>query len=82
MPGCATRHVREKRFSLGEFDPAYLVRTPMAVVWQDDRPVAFANLFLNETRQEASVDLMRHLPDSPTGIMDYLFVELMLWARD
>jgi len=76
------KNVREKRFSLGAFDPTYLVRTPMAVVWQGDQAVAFANMFLNDTRQEASVDLMRHLPDSPNGIMDYLFVELMLWARD
>ena len=75
------KHVREKRFSLGAFDPRYLARTPMAVVWQGENPVAFANLLLNETREEASVDLMRHLPDSPAGIMDYLFVELMLWAR-
>jgi phosphatidylglycerol lysyltransferase len=75
------KSVREKRFSLGAFDPCYLVRTPMALVWQNDRLVAFANLFLNETHEEASVDLMRFLPDGPTGIMDYLFVELMQWAR-
>lgn len=75
------KNVREKRFSLGAFDPQYLMRTPMALVWQDDRLVAFANLFLNDTHEEASVDLMRFLPDGPTGIMDYLFVELMLWAR-
>lgn len=76
------KHVREKRFSMGAFDPAYLMRTPMAVVWQGDKAIAFANLFLGLTRQEASVDLMRHLPDGPTGIMDFLFVELMSWARD
>ncbi len=75
------KKVREKRFSLGAFDPHYLVRMPMALVWQHDRIVAFANLFLNETRVEASIDLMRFLPDGPTGIMDYLFVELMQWAR-
>jgi len=75
------KNVREKRFSLGAFDPHYLVRTPMALVWQDDRLVAFANLFLSDTREEASVDLMRFLPDGPTGIMDYLFVELMQWAK-
>ncbi len=75
------KNVREKRFSLGAFDPHYLVRNPMALVWQNDRLVAFANLFLNDTREEASVDLMRFLPDGPTGIMDYLFVELMQWAQ-
>jgi len=75
------KRVREKRFSLGAFDPAYLARTPMAVVWQGGEPVAFANLLLCETKEEASVDLMRHVPDGPAGLMDYLFVELMQWAR-
>ncbi|MEO7071638.1 MAG: bifunctional lysylphosphatidylglycerol flippase/synthetase MprF [Rhodanobacter sp.] len=76
------KHVREKRFSLGAFDPAYLSRTPMALVWQGERLLAFANLFLAETRQEASLDLMRHVPDGPPGIMDFLFVQLMQWARE
>ena len=75
------KRVREKRFSLGAFEPLYLVRTPMALVWQNDQLVAFANLFLNETKHEASLDLMRFLPEGPAGIMDYLFVELMQWAR-
>jgi phosphatidylglycerol lysyltransferase len=75
------KKVREKGFSLGAFDERYLLRTPMAVVWQDDKPVAFANMFLSESMEEASVDLMRQLPDGPAGLMDYLFVELMLWAK-
>lgn len=77
----ADKHVREKRFSLGAFDPEYLKRTPMALVWQGDTLLAFANLFLTETKEEASVDLMRHAPSAPAGIMDFLFVELMQWAR-
>jgi len=75
------KRVREKGFSLGAFDEVYLARTPMAVVWQNDQPVAFANLFLSDSMEEASVDLMRQLPDGPAGIMDYLFVELMLWSK-
>ena len=75
------KRVREKGFSLGAFDERYLVRTPMAVVWQNDKPVAFANLFLTDSMDEASVDLMRYLPDAPPGLMDYLFVELMQWSK-
>jgi phosphatidylglycerol lysyltransferase len=75
------KKVREKGFSLGSFDPHYLCRTPMAVVWQGEQPVAFANLFLTDSKEEASLDLMRHMPDGNAGIMDYLFVQLMLWAR-
>ena len=75
------KKVREKRFSLGLFNERYLARTPMAVVWQGDEPVAFANVFVTSTKEEASVDLMRHLPDGPSGIMDFLFIELMVWAK-
>ena len=32
-------------------------------------------------KAEFSIDLMRYLPISPRGVMDYLFVELMLWAK-
>jgi phosphatidylglycerol lysyltransferase len=75
------KRVREKGFSLGAFDERYLSRTPLAIVRQDDKPVAFANLFLTESMEEASVDLMRYLPDAPPGLMDYLFVELMQWSK-
>ena len=30
---------------------------------------------------EASIDLMRHRPEAPAGVMEYLLIELMLWAR-
>jgi len=78
----ADKQVREKRFSLGAFDPDYLRRMPMALVWQGEELVGFANLFLSDSKEEASLDLMRFLPSGPPGIMDFLFVELMRWARD
>jgi len=73
--------VREKGFSLGTFDPRYLERTPMALVWQGEELVAFANLFLTDSKEEASLDLMRHMPDGTAGVMDFMFVELMQWAK-
>lgn len=73
---------REKGFSLGFFDPDYLTRGPVAVVRRDGRIVAFANVLLGGAHEEVSIDLMRYLPThAPTGVMDYLFLELMLWAR-
>jgi phosphatidylglycerol lysyltransferase len=73
--------VREKGFSLGTFDPRYLERTPMALVWQGEELVAFANLFLTDNKEEASLDLMRHLPDGTAGVMDFMFIELMQWSK-
>jgi phosphatidylglycerol lysyltransferase len=77
----AEKEMREKGFSLGFFDPDYLRSSPVAVVRREQRIVAFANLWFGAEREELSVDLMRHLPDGPPGLMDYLFVELMLWGR-
>ncbi len=72
---------REKGFSLGFFNEGYLRTGPVAVVQRDRVIVAFANLWQGG-REELSVDLMRYPPDSPNGLMDYLFVRIMLWGRD
>jgi phosphatidylglycerol lysyltransferase len=72
---------REKGFSLGRFDPAYLCRCDCAVVRVSGTIVAFANVWRTANKQEMSVDLMRHGEGSPPGVMDYLFVNLMLWGK-
>ncbi len=77
----ATRNTREKRFSLGFFDESYLLRTPVAVVRREGRVIAFANVWLGADREELSIDLMRHRADAPSGVMEYLFIELMLWGK-
>jgi phosphatidylglycerol lysyltransferase len=77
----AEKNTREKGFSLGHFDEAYLRRFPVAVVRRDGRVVAFANVWPSATREELSVDLMRHEPDAPRGVMEYVLVELMLWGK-
>ncbi len=75
------RRTREKGFSLGFFDEAYLKRFPVAVLRHGGRVAAFANVWLGADQSELSVDLMRHRPDAPPGSMDYLFVRLMQWGR-
>lgn len=70
----------EKGFSLGFFNPDTLRQEPIALVRSEGRIVAFANIWTG-ARSEASVDLMRHLPEAPRGVMDFLFVELIVWAK-
>ena len=78
----AQKRSHEKGFSLGFFDPDYIVRTRVAVAKDPDGKImAFANIWELESREELCIDLMRYDPDSPGGIMDYLFAELMLWGR-
>jgi len=76
----AEKNTREKRFSVGFFDPAYLEALPLAVVRKDDRIVAFANVWAG--RGELTVDLMRHSRAAPPGVMDFLFVRLIEHARE
>ncbi|MDX3911401.1 MAG: bifunctional lysylphosphatidylglycerol flippase/synthetase MprF [Sphingobium sp.] len=72
---------REKGFSVGRFDHAYMSRFDCALVRQGDRIVAFANIWAAEDKTELSVDLMRHEEDMPYGTMDFLFVRLMQWGQ-
>lgn len=76
------KNTREKGFSLGQFDEGYLRNFPVAVVRQQGKIVAFANLWTGADQQELSLDLMRFGPQAPRGVMEYLFVSLMLWGKD
>jgi len=74
----AAQQAREKGFSLGYFDAAYVARHSVAVVRHRERIVAFATLMHTAQRVEATIDLMRHVRDAPSGTMDLLFVKLIL----
>lgn len=78
----AERGSTEKGFSLGAFDRRYLGWAPIAVVRHGGAIVAFASLMpAYQGGEELSIDLMRHLPVAPAGTMDYLFAELIDYAR-
>lgn len=78
----AQKNTREKSFSLGSFRPEYLRRFPVGLVRAGGRLVAFTNIWAGDNREELSIDLMRHLPEAPPGVMEYLFIRLMLWGRE
>ncbi|WP_310599996.1 bifunctional lysylphosphatidylglycerol flippase/synthetase MprF [Desulfobulbus sp.] len=75
------KKTKEKGFSLGFFHPEYLQANPVALVRHGGRVVAFANVWLGAEQEEMSIDLMRFLPEAPNGTMDYLFISLILWAK-
>lgn len=72
----------EKGFSLGRFDEGYIERFPVAIMERAGRVEAFANVLPGPTRVELSVDLMRYCDSAPKGIMDALFIQLLLWGRE
>ncbi len=77
---------REKGFSVGRFDPAYLEHFPIAAIRNglegQDRVIAFANILAPGTKRRVSVDLMRYLPEHSSGIMEFLFVSLIEHYRN
>jgi phosphatidylglycerol lysyltransferase len=77
----AQKNTRELGFSLGYFDETYLRHFSTALLRLDGKLVAFANVLQGAGRHELSVDLMRYVADAPHGVMDCLFIELMLWGR-
>jgi phosphatidylglycerol lysyltransferase len=77
------KHVIERQFSIGYFDPDYIQRFPCAIVehiGERRRIVAFANLLEGPRSQELSVDLMRYRSDSP-NVMDFLLTSVMLHGK-
>ncbi len=78
----ASKNTAEKGFSLGFFKEDYLRNYPMAVIRNHEGILAFANIWASADRHELTIDLMRYTDSSPRGVMDYLFVNLMLWGQE
>jgi phosphatidylglycerol lysyltransferase len=76
----ANKKGTEKAFSLGFFDENYVKRTRVGVVRQDGKIVAFANLWETNSKHELSCDLTRFLDTAPQCVMEWLFIQLMLWG--
>jgi phosphatidylglycerol lysyltransferase len=73
---------RERTFSLGRFDPAYLRATRvLAAVDANGAIAAFANLLPAYRSSVGNFDLMRRDPGSPNGTMDALFVAMIERCR-
>ncbi|MDO8141110.1 MAG: phosphatidylglycerol lysyltransferase domain-containing protein, partial [Candidatus Brocadiales bacterium] len=70
-----------KGFCTGFFDTEYLKNFPAGIVRKNGKIIAFVNIWLGAEKEELSLDLMRYLPESPRSVMEYLFLQLMLWGK-
>jgi phosphatidylglycerol lysyltransferase len=74
---------RERTFTLGFFDHDYVRSTPVYVaVEKTGKILAFMNSIPSFCKGEATIDLMRHRPDAPPGIMDYLFTKVFFAKKE
>lgn len=77
----AGKNTGEKGFSLGAFKRDYLRDMPLALIRKDGKPVAFANLWCGAEQAGLSIDLMRYSDDAPNGVMELLFIHIILWGQ-
>jgi phosphatidylglycerol lysyltransferase len=73
----------EKRFFLGWFEEDYIRNTQIAVVRSPTGQIeAFVNVLPEYQLNEITIDLFRHRNGMKSGVMDFLFVSLFLWANN
>lgn len=79
----SSRGASEMKFSLGWFDEAYLNTGPILMVRDREGFIeAFANIVTEFQNNGVAVDLMRHRSQVESGLMDFLFVSLLTWAKE
>lgn len=77
------QHGGEMHFSDGWFNDPYIRNGPVIVIHAPDgKPTAFANLVPEYSKNERTIDLMRHYPGVEHGTMEYLFASMLGWAKD
>lgn len=75
------KEARELGFSQGTFEKEYLSSFPFAVIYKNDKPVVFSNIWQGAGKAELSFDLVRNTRNTPDMVIDYLLLELMIWGK-
>jgi phosphatidylglycerol lysyltransferase len=79
----SSRGTSEMKFSLGWFDEAYLNTCPILLVREREGFIeAFANIVTEFQNNGVAVDLMRHRTHVESGLMDFLFISMFMWAKE
>lgn len=77
------RGKREITFSVGEFEEKYIKRTPVGIIEdKSNKILGFLTVMPTYTRDTISIDLIRWDPDVDIAMMDTLYLNIMLWAKE
>jgi phosphatidylglycerol lysyltransferase len=72
---------RQRGFLGSALHVDYVARFPVGVVRSGDRILAFTSLVGSAGKAELSVEFVRYIATAPTGILDFVLVEAVLWAK-
>ncbi len=75
---------KEKGFSLGKFDRDYISKGELLLLMDSrGKIIAFVTMIPPYSGEKlAAIDLMRYGKEAPSGTMDFLFINMILWARE
>ena len=71
----------ERRFSVAAFEPGFVAAQQVALARQGGTPVAFITFMTTDRQAEATLGLMRQVPDAPPYASEYLITQLALELR-
>jgi len=75
------KHTTQRDLQTPAFHVADLGRFSVGVVRSGGRILAFASLVGSAGKAEVSIELVRFIANAPTGILDFVLVEAMVWAN-
>jgi phosphatidylglycerol lysyltransferase len=74
-----TRHsAAERRFSVAAFEPRFIAAQSAALALRHGEPQAFVTFMTTDLHSEATIGLMRQVPDAPPYTMEFMFTQLAL----
>jgi len=71
----------ERRFSVAAYEPGFIAAQSVAIARQHGRPVAFVSFMTTDPQTEATVGLMRQIPDAPPYAIEFTITQLALELR-
>jgi phosphatidylglycerol lysyltransferase len=75
------KRTRQRAFPSIALRVDYLGRFPVGVVRSGGRILAFGSLVGSAGKAELSIEFVRYVANMPTGILDFVLVEAILWAK-
>jgi phosphatidylglycerol lysyltransferase len=69
---------RERKFSVAAFEPRFITAQSAVLSRYRGQPVAFVTLMTTNLHTEATVGLMRRVPEAPPYTMEFMFTRLAL----
>ncbi len=77
-----SHHTAERRFSVAAFEPRFIAAQSAAIACRNGEPLAFVTFMATDLQTQATIGLMRQVPNAPACTMEFLFTQLALALKE